>query len=157
MLLLSGIVDSIESARTLVESKISSGDALELLRKNIGCQGGDESVCDDPEKLLASGTHVHEVKAAASGYISAIDTLAIGNTLSSIGGGRVRAEDEIDHAIGYECVARLGDQVSAGDTIGILTCRNELQGERAGTKIATAHVLSETRSELPPLVHAVIS
>ena len=157
MLLLSGVADSIEAARTLIESKISSGDALERLRKNIGCQGGDQSVCDDPEKLLPSGTRVHEVKAAAAGFISSIDTLAIGNTLSEIGGGRVRAEDEIDHAIGYECVARLGDQVSEGDTIGILTCRDASQAERAGNKIAVAHAVDQTAPDLPPLVHAVIS
>jgi pyrimidine-nucleoside phosphorylase len=156
MLLLCGVVDSIESARTLIESKISNGDALELFRKNIGCQGGDQSVCDDPEKLLEKGTCAHEVKATAAGFISAIDTLCIGNTLSEIGGGRVRAEDEIDHAIGYECIARLGDQVAVGDTIGILTSRDSSQAERAGKKIADAHEVSDAAPELPPLVHAVI-
>ena len=157
MLLLSGVVDSIESARSIIESKISSGDALERLRRNIGCQGGDESVCDDPEKLLPKAAHLHEVKATSAGFISAIDTLAIGNTLSEIGGGRVRAEDEIDHAIGYECIARLGDQVAAGDVIGIITCRDVEQAERAGSAIAAAHEVNEAAPELPPLVHAIVS
>ncbi|PYT01639.1 MAG: thymidine phosphorylase [Acidobacteria bacterium] len=157
MLILSGIADSIDAARALVESKISGGDALERFRKNVGCQGGDQSVCDDPEKLLEKGTHVREIKATESGFVSTIDTLAIGNALSEIGGGRVRAEDEIDNAIGYECVARLGDEVAAGDTIGILTCRNADQATRAGNKIATAHAVRESAPELPPLIHDVIS
>ena len=158
MLVLSGVADSVESARTLVESKIANGEALERFRKNIGCQNGDESVCDDPEKLLASGIQKHEIKAANSGYLSSIDTYAIGNALSEIGGGRVKADDKIDHALGYECVARLGDDISSGDVIGILYCRNATQADAAGTKIAAGYKLDGSfRPQKLPLIHDVIS
>src|SRR5688572_261318 len=128
MLQLTGVANSIESAREMIESKIASGEALERFRKNIGCQKGDQSVCDHPEKLFAnSGLIKYEIKASRPGFLAAIDTLAIGNALSEIGGGRTRSDDKVDHAVGYECVAQLGDQVSEGDAIGILTCRNSSQ------------------------------
>ncbi len=157
MLLLSGISDSIDSARTLVESKISNGEALERFQRNIGCQGGDQKVCDDPDILLVNGVRKHEIKAARSGFVGAIDTLAIGNALSEIGGGRVRAEDEIDHAIGYECSALLGDKISAGDPVGILFCRAESHFETAGKKIADAYIVDELQPDGQPLIHEVIS
>ena len=158
MLLLTGIADSIESARTLVESKISNGEALERFQRNIGCQGGDQKVCDDPETLLEKGIRKDEIKASRSGVVGTIDTLAIGNALSEIGGGRVRAEDEIDHAVGYECLAQLGNQISAGETIGILFCRAEAHLETAGKRIAGAYgIVDDAPQHNPPLIHDVIS
>jgi pyrimidine-nucleoside phosphorylase len=158
MLLLSGVAASIEAARATVESKIASGEALERFRKNIECQNGDQSVCDDPGKLLETGLMKHEIKATGSGFVTAIDTLSIGNALSEIGGGRVRADDKIDHALGYECVARLGDKFSEGDVIGILYCRSSTQAERAGKKVTAAYRLeSVAEHQKYPLVHDVIS
>ena len=157
MLLLSGVSDSFESARSLVESKIASGEVLENLRNNIQCQGGDPSVCDDPGKLLDSGLLKHEIKAPNAGHVGAIDTLAIGNALAAICGGRTKADDKVDHAIGFECVVRLGEKIASGDVIGILTCRDEDQARSAGDKIGAAYdVQDEPASKQPPLIHAVI-
>jgi len=158
MLLLSGVADSIEAARTLVESKVSNGEALERFRKNIGCQSGDQSICDDPDKLLEKGIRKHQIKASHSGYVTAIDTLSIGNALSEIGGGRVKADDKVDHAVGFECVARLGDDLAEGATIGVLFCRDETQAETAGKRIAASYKLDPNPLQsMPPLIHAVIS
>lgn len=158
MLVLSGVADSFDSARALVESKISSGDALEGFRKNIGCQGGDQRVCDEPEKLFENGISKYDIRAPADGFVASIDTLAIGNALSEIGGGRMRAEDKVDHAVGYECVAQLGDNLSEGDVVGVLFCRTETQSAIAGTKIAAAYkVDSGSQPQKHPLIHDVIS
>jgi pyrimidine-nucleoside phosphorylase len=156
MLLLSGVADSIESARATIESKIASGEALERMRRNIGCQSGDQTVCDEPRKLLAADIQKHEVKAPRSGYLTAIDTLAVGNALSEIGGGRVRAEDDVDHAVGFECTSCLGSELRAGDVIGILHTRNEDQAHIAGEKIVSAYSIQDSPSFIPPLIHAVI-
>ncbi|MEO8042752.1 MAG: thymidine phosphorylase [Acidobacteriota bacterium] len=157
MLLLSGVANSIESARELVETKISNGEALERFRKNIGCQNGDQSVCDAPEKLFESGMKKYEVKASRSGCVAAIDTLAIGNALSEIGGGRVRAEDEVDHAVGFECMTQLGDKISPGDPIGILSYRAEAHREICGKKISDAYTIDDSPPPHTPLIRDVIS
>ena len=158
MLLLSGVADSIESARTLVETKISNGEALDRLRKNIGCQNGDQTVCDDPEKLFENGIKKHDIIAARSGFVTAIDTLAIGNALSEIGGGRVRAEDEVDHAVGFECMTQLGEKISAGDSIGVLSYRAEAHLEIARKRISDAYVVDQQAwPNNTPLIHDIIS
>ncbi len=157
MLLLSGVAESIDAARTLVSTKLSNGEALEKFRMNIECQGGDTAICDDPEKLLTPDIEKHEVKVSGSGFVSAIDTLAIGNALSEIGGGRIVADDDVDHAIGYECVASFGSELKRGDVIGILYCRDVSQAETAGRKISAAHAISDTRPNKPNLIHEVVS
>ncbi len=157
MLLLSGVVDTIDTARSLVESKISSGDALERLRGNIECQGGDPAICDDPALLLDSAVHKLEIRAPHAGYVSAIDTLSIGNALSEIGGGRIKASDEVDHAIGYECVALLGDRIAEGDVLGILYSRDKRRAAPASSKMARAYLIDDAAAKSPPLIHDVIS
>jgi pyrimidine-nucleoside phosphorylase len=156
MLRLCDVADSVESAREMVRSKIAGGEALDLFRMNIECQGGDPRVCDDPETLLTPGLEKHEIRAAADGFVSAIDTLAIGNALSEIGGGRVKADDMVDHAVGYECVIGLGDPTSTGGVIGYLYCRNHDQATSAGAKISAAYRVTTDTPEIPPLIHAVI-
>jgi pyrimidine-nucleoside phosphorylase len=158
MLLLSGVADSIEAAHSAVESKIANGEALERFRKNVGCQNGDQDVCDKPEMLFDGEIQKHEIKASRSGFVGAIDTLCLGNALSEIGGGRVRAEDQIDSAVGYECVAKLGDRVAAGEPLGILYCRSREHLESAGGKIQDAYAIQEySLEQIPPLIHEVIS
>jgi pyrimidine-nucleoside phosphorylase len=156
MLVLSGVVDDLGSARSMVESKVANGEALERWRRNIEVQGGDPSVCDDPSKLLDTTTHQLEIKAPWSGFVAVIDTLAIGNALSAIGGGRVRAEDSIDHSVGYECIAGLGDEVIEGQTVGIVFCRDEAKANKAAGKIANAYRLDAEVPDIPPLIHEVI-
>jgi pyrimidine-nucleoside phosphorylase len=156
MLVLSGVVDDLGSARSMVESKVANGEALERWRRNIEVQGGDPSVCDDPSKLLDTTTHQLEIKAPWSGFVAVIDTLAIGNALSAIGGGRVRAEDSIDHSVGYECIAGLGDEVTEGQTVGIVFCRDEAKANKAAGKIANAYRLDAEVPDIPPLIHEVI-
>ena len=35
----------------------------------------------------------------------------------NLGGGRVRKEDEIDHAVGIEVLKKIGDEVKESDTV----------------------------------------
>ena len=158
MLLLSGVVDSIEHARERVERKISNGQALEHFRKNIYYQGGDPTICDDPERLLRGSIRGCEIKASRSGYVGEIDTIAIGNAVAEVGGGRVNAEDDIDSGVGYECIVRLGDKVAAGDPIGILFYRAEASRDAACKKLGDAYSIHEDPvRQVPPLIHEVIS
>src|SRR5690606_30523087 len=98
--------------------KLESGEALELFRTNIECQGGDPSVCDDPEKLLDNNIQKFDVLAGSDGFVTAIDTLSIGNAMCELGGGRTKAEDTVDHAVGFASDVKIGTEIKSGDPIG---------------------------------------
>ncbi|MEP7214347.1 MAG: thymidine phosphorylase [Acidobacteriota bacterium] len=127
MLVLAGTSPDIESARALADAKLSSGEALEKLSQNIEIQGGDASVCDEPVKLLTSELMKFEVTADRDGFISSIDSLAIGNAMVVLGGGRTRAEDTIDFAVGFSSDTCVGDEVRRGDPLGVVHCRTQDQ------------------------------
>jgi pyrimidine-nucleoside phosphorylase len=153
MVHLGGAVDSLETARKCVANALSSGDAIERFRRNVKCQGGDPKICDDPSVLLEKGITRIDIKAANDGFVSTIDTLAIGNALVELGGGRRLAGDAIDHAIGYQCSALLGSEVRAGDPLGVLFCRDE---RAAVQKITEAYSIADAAPDVPELVRDVI-
>ena len=153
MILLTKVAATLEDARAMVDDKLASGEALERFRRNLGCQNGDQSICDDPEKLLDGSVSQVQIKATRGGFVSAIDTLAIGNALVEIGGGRRLAGDAIDHAIGYQCNAPLGREVREGETVGVLFCREEADAVR---KIAASYSIEESNSAIPDLVVDVV-
>jgi pyrimidine-nucleoside phosphorylase len=102
LLLQCRIEKSFAKARERIRNAIGSGAALDRFRQNIELQGGDPRICDKPETMLAKQITRHVIKARSEGYVSGIDALAIGEAICSIGGGRTKAEDAVDHRLGYE-------------------------------------------------------
>jgi pyrimidine-nucleoside phosphorylase len=156
MLVLSGVSANIDAAKQTCTAKIKNGEALERFRLNIECQGGDPSVCDDPEKLLSKEIAELPVKAEMSGFLKAVDTQALGNAVSEIGGGRVKADDRVDHAVGYSSEIKLGDAVKASDEIGVLYCRDAEKAAKAAAKIRDAYSIGEVNIEPPLLIRKII-
>jgi pyrimidine-nucleoside phosphorylase len=156
MMVLSGCANDLETARTILMSKLRSGDALECFRRNIELQGGDPRVCDDPDLLLDKNLAQLPIKATATGYISEVDTFAVGIAIVEVGGGRTRAEDKIDPAVGLLCEVRVGDQVRDGQALGVLYCRNNSHAERAHTKILDAIKIRPERYPAPKLIKEII-
>ncbi len=157
MMIQCGIVKTKESAVAMIEKVIGSGEALERFRQNIELQDGDPRVCDDPEMLLDASLVETAVAARESGFIDGIDTFAVGSAICEIGGGREKAEDSVDHALGYACEAKLGDFVQAGETIGIIYSRDAGQAESISAKLAHAYTFSpEDNTHAPSLIKAIV-
>ena len=51
------------------------------------------------------------------GYISKLDALSVGEALRALGGGRMKLDDKIDHAVSVHLMKKVGDAVSVGDTV----------------------------------------
>ena len=84
------------------------------------------------------------------------DAAEIGFAVASIGGGRVRVEDEIDPAIGFISEARIGDEVREGDALGVLYCRDEGQAQIAAPRIQRAYTIGDEAPTPPKLIKEVI-
>jgi pyrimidine-nucleoside phosphorylase len=147
ILVLCNISDSIEAAKLKIHTVLESGTALEKFRQNVECQNGDAGICDAPECLLEENLIQVEIKAEKSGFINQIDTLAIGESVSNIGGGRIKVEDLIDYAVGFQCEKSLGDEVKSGETLGVIYCRSEAQAESISGKMRGAYKIGDEKSE----------
>lgn len=156
MLVLSRIAADLDSAKAMCTAKLESGQALERFRLNVECQNGDPAVCDNPEMLLDGGIMKREIIAESNGFIADIDTLAIGNAICEIGGGRTKAEDEVDPGVGFASELKIGDRIGSGDPIGILFFRNPDQFDSISSKLAGAYSIVQEPSHPIQLIREII-
>jgi pyrimidine-nucleoside phosphorylase len=147
----------LNEARARVRAALETGAALECFRENVAAQGGDVRVCDEPARLLVSGLRTVKVESPRAGFVTQVDAAEVGFAVAAIGGGRVRVEDEIDPAIGFICEARIGDEVRAGDALGLLYCRDEGQAATAAPRIQRAYTIGIESPTPPKLIKEVIA
>jgi pyrimidine-nucleoside phosphorylase len=157
MLLQTNMAADLAAAREAVEKKLANGEALEKFEENIELQGGDPNVCDDPDRLLTDQLIESTIDSEITGIVTEIDTSLIGNSLVDIGGGRTRAEDSVDPAVGFFVNVRIGDAVRSSEPLGVVYCRDRAQSEKVYGKLRSAFTVStDVPIVKPKLIHAVI-
>lgn len=156
LIVLAGVETDTEAARKRSRDVLSDGTALDKLRLNIEKQGGDPRVCDDPASLLDPQIVKVAVEADSDGTVTEIDTLAIGNAVCELGGGRTRADDKVDHAIGFENRAGVGDRIAKGFELGIIYCRTPDQADQVRDKLNKAYKLGEGQTTMPDLIRSIV-
>lgn len=158
MLVLAHVDHSLVAAHNRLQKVLDSGEALECFRRNVEAQGGDSRVCDDACGLLPVVNESFKVESPRSGFVIKVNTAEVGQAIAAIGGGRVRIEDAIDHTVGFIAEVKLGDAVSAGETVGVVRCRDESKARAAGQRIQAAYEIGdEPPAKLPLLIKEVIN
>ena len=158
MVMLAGSEASLAAARKRVRELLDSGAGLEKFRQSVAAQGGDARVCDEPARLFDLTLREVQVKSPHAGFIARVDTAEIGRAVAGIGGGRARVEDTIDPAVGFLAAAKIGDQLAAGQPLGLLYVRTAEQATEATARIQAAYVLTdEPTPARPALIKEVIT
>lgn len=159
MVVLSQIEKTLVKARKKVREALSNGSGLEELKKLIQRHGGDARVAENYNLLPVALTKT-VFYAPESGYISKIRTKQIGLVVLEMGGGRTRADQKIDFAVGLECHVKLGTKVTAKTPIITLyhhPHQQQLVDSLIKEKLATAFSVSKMKSKCPPLIYEVMS
>ena len=146
MLVLGGIEGSLETAKKRLAQVIASGEALELFGQVIEAQGGNREVIDDPS-LLPKASHRFEVKAPASGYVRAVNALAVGRAAMSLGAGRETKEQSVDPGVGITLNAKTGASVAEGAPLATLAFNDH---DRVETALALLQEAWEIGEALTP-------
>jgi thymidine phosphorylase len=124
MLVLCGVARERHEAEARLERALGSGSATQRAEAMIQAQGGDPRVASDPS-LLARAPVETKVAADRGGFVAGIDARALGALLVAMGGGRALKEDRIDHGVGIRLLRRVGDKVSAGETLAVIEARRD--------------------------------
>jgi pyrimidine-nucleoside phosphorylase len=144
-------VDAVEGIRR-AEAAIADGSALAVYERWVRAQGGDPDV-----DALPRAPVTRLVNARDAGYVQRIATTAIGEAALDLGAGRLRKEDDIDHAVGILCDAKRGDEVGEGDVIARVHARTEESAEAAATEVTAAYRIGPERPDDVPIVLDVIA
>ncbi len=156
MLVLAGRCGTPEEGVKLLKEALDSGAGLEKLRGMIHAQGGDSRVCDDVS-LLPQPAVKRTVKAGVSGYVAAMDTMALGLAAQAMGAGRIQKTDVLDYSVGFVLPVRIGDWLTPGTDLAVLYARSEAEADKAEQAIRNALVISDEKPELPKLCYAIVT
>ncbi len=155
MLLIGEKAESLKAARKMAEKALADGSGFAQLKKLVKNQGGDTAYVDDPS-LFPPAPLIRRVPSPRGGYLSQVDALEIGETSVTMGAGRSKKEDSIDHRVGIIVHHKVGDVVKAGDELFTIHARDEESWHMASESLLSACSWQEAPCEPLPLFYEVI-
>ncbi len=123
MIHLGGKVETPQAGYSLAEAALMDGSALAVFTKMVDAQGGDVSVFDDMEAFHKPGATA-VVEAWETGYVTEMDTTALGWAVQRTGAGREKAGEPVDPHAGILFHARRGALVERGEPLATLYATN---------------------------------
>ena len=157
VLVLGGLAADSAEGKTRIEQAFASGRAAEIFGAMVTALGGPADFMDRPETHLKFAPVTRQVLAERPGIVESVDSRAVGIAIIEMGGGRARAEDRIDHGVGYTRLAPVGARVGGDDApLGIVHARTEAHAERAVAALRAAYRIGdEAPAERPVVIERV--
>ena len=156
MLHLAGKAASLEGARAAIEHVLASGRGLGKLMDLVVAQGGDVRVVNEPEAVLPAASVAAPMLSRRSGYVAQLNAQQVGVACVTLGAGRARKGDPVDHRVGVVLHKKVGDAVEAGEPLFTLHARDRDSWESAAREIMAAYAWSEEPVAEPPLFYEVV-
>jgi pyrimidine-nucleoside phosphorylase len=155
MIHLGGQAATPELGYARAEAALADGSALRAFFAMIEAQGGDITVFDNPGFHRPGATKV--VSACESGFISTMDTTALGWAVQRTGAGREKAGEPVDPHAGIDFHARRGEHLEKGQPLATLyATRPELLAEPEEILNQAIH-FSPTSPQKVPLVSRIFT
>ncbi len=145
------LAEGIEQCKEVVKN----GKAYEKFLQLVKIQGGDISYIEHLDKYPTS-KYSQEIKSSASGFISSIDSLELGLTGITLGGGRTKVDGVIDPKAGILLKKKVGDEVKSGEVLATLFTDKSVVVDSAEKRIASAFTVDNERPTSSPLVISVV-
>ncbi len=146
------LAESVEAGCSKIREAISSGGAAERFSKMVYAMGGPKDFSETWQCRLPEAPVLQEVFATETGYISAIDSRALGNVVVSLGGGRRLETDRIDPSVGLSQIARIGTKTDRKTPIAMIHATSEIRANQAAEQVRNAITISGKASEQPELI-----
>ena len=138
--------------RTLAETAIADGSAVEAYERWIRAQGGDPD-----EAALEPAPYIGEVFAPRDGYVGRLGALPIGLAALHLGAGRREKDDPVDHAVGIVCRKKRGDAVEEGEPLAELHAADEAAAAAVADGVLAAYDIGDGPPREVPIVLKTIA
>ncbi len=143
LLMLGGRADAVDWASALAQAALENGQAAEIFQKMVSALGGPSDFVENPKKHLPTAPVEKIAFPETNGTIASVDTRALGLAVVALGGGRTRAEDSIDHAVGLTALAGIGDEVGPDRPLAHVHARDENSADAAVRAVRATYKLGE--------------
>ena len=156
MLLAGGLAANEDDARQQLEQALDSGRAAEIFARMVAELGGPADFVEHHQRYLPAAPVLRPVYAERSGFVTAMDTRALGMAVCALGGGRRLASDQLDYRVGLTQFVELGQWVAADQPLLLIHAADGRGADEAARRIRSAISLSEAAPAALPLVYQTI-
>lgn len=150
LLVQAGLAADESEASARLEAVLRSGHAAERFARMVAALGGPGDLFERADRYLESAPIVRAVPVSDRAWsrqrriVSRVDTRALGLVVLELGGGRRRAEDRIDHAVGLSDLAPAGAVLDREAHLALVHARSEAAAQTALAAVQAAYELSDT-------------
>jgi pyrimidine-nucleoside phosphorylase len=145
-LVMTGVSVDPQAGYALAATHLDDGSARERFEQMVVAQGGS----------LKGPLPLHQARPIypqQAGTLAEIDCRAIGESIVALGGGRRQVGDSIDHRVGLDVRARIGDAVAPDQPLAFLHCSGDACG-KVLPRLTAAFQIGDEAVEPRPLVLA---
>jgi len=156
MLVAGALAKDPAAAGSMLDRTLASGEAAERFARMVAALGGPRDLVERPRHYLPEAPVTLDARAESAGRVQAIDVRELGLTVVELGGGRRRAGDAIDPAVGLSDLAGLNDEVGPERALARVHAASPEAAERAATRLRRAYRIGPKQIAPPPLIHQQI-
>jgi thymidine phosphorylase len=152
LLVTGGLFATVADARAACERSLASGEAADRFARMVAALGGPADVLERPDAYLPLPEVTLPVLPARAGFVAHEDARAIGLAIVGMGGGRTRADQAIDHAVGFTRFAPVGAAVGPDRPVCLVHARTDAQAEAAADEVRAAVVVADEPPAAAPVI-----
>lgn len=153
MVVMGGKAKTPTQARQLLEQTIADGTAYDRFKAMVVAQGGDPQVMDDYQ-VMPQAKYQIPYLAKRAGVVTKLTADEIGTACMLLGGGRQKADDQLDYSVGIELHHKLGDHVEKGEPL--LTIYSNRREIKDVEQLLDESIEISDHGEQPTLIHEII-
>lgn len=151
LLIIANIARDTSHARDKLNNALESGSAAETFARMVTALGGPANLIDHYENLLPRAPVIRPLMSSTQGYVSHIDTRALGVCVVELGGGRTRAQESIDPAVGLENVISIGDSTDL--PLATIHAPDETTWQAAASALENCIEIGNSQLTPPEVIH----
>jgi thymidine phosphorylase len=156
MLVAGGLASNLDQAVASAKSAVSTGKAASTFGRMVSEMGGPTDFVARFDSYLAKAAVVRPVVPQRHGRLHSVDTVAVGNAIIELGGGRRQLNDELDLSVGFSDVARIGDSVDGERPLALVHAKSADDADAAAARLQAACEVGDTAPpERPVIVEAL--
>jgi thymidine phosphorylase len=152
MLLVAGVTSGPVESQDAARRALESGAALEAFGRMVAALGGPADFAVAPGRYLVRAPVIRPILAPTDGVLTSCDARALGMAVIALGGGRIRADQAIDHRVGFSGVAALGARVEKGEPLAMVHAADEAGAAQAAAAYLDAYMIGEGVAAARPTI-----
>jgi thymidine phosphorylase len=156
LLALSGLARDVDAGVAALKRALDTGAAAERFERMVAALGGPKDFVSRAHERLPRAPVLVEATPERPGFVAVIDVRAVGLAVVELGGGRARAADPIDPAVGLTELAAIGAEVGPDAPLARVHAREPDRAEAAVKRLRAAYRLGEAAlSPADPVIERI--